>query len=104
MHHQASGPTKLRPFLWQRTHEEIRAPIDADSAYEDIEPSTALVQMTAALETPATRWTEAARRPSCATPFGVRGPRADLPDPDFGGRAPGSFLEGRAMMSRGMAS
>ena len=36
MHHQASSPTKPRPFLWQRAPEEIRAPIDAESPYEDI--------------------------------------------------------------------
>ena len=37
MHCQASNSTKPGPFLWQRAPEEIRAPIDAESAHEDIE-------------------------------------------------------------------
>ena len=37
MHHHAPTPPKPRPFLWQRAPEEIRAPINAESAYEDIE-------------------------------------------------------------------
>ena len=180
MHHQAPSPTKLCPFLWQRAPEEIRAPIDAESAYEDIESwiltciafrlgvdpldldpresprcygftgematqlsrdlvrwlgrilpsdlfresvnvsdvarslargrslageaSTALVRATAAFEAPARRPSEAARRPRRATPSALRERLADLPDPDFGGRASGSFPERRAAASGGVAS